>query len=183
MLIIFGLCCVEGCMIKGLQRGPDFYLRPSTIHPTPITRCMMLWACSTMMHSSLHTHFHSNTHTNMKATLHFNNNQTHSPFLPCKHNFLFFPQAFWARRKLAFWSSFFSINVICLNFEIDRLIGLHVNQANNLALGMPMLTKQKEQRMSADTCRQTSQCGCCGAVKTMNESAPPCDFWGGWWKS
>lgn len=64
-LNIFDLCCLAlvGSKTKGLWRGPDFYLLPLTVSPTPITRCMMFCACSTMMHSSLNPHSHSQTHT------------------------------------------------------------------------------------------------------------------------
>ena len=85
--------------LEVLQRGPDSCLLPLTVYPTPITRCMLFPAYSTMMHSPLHTHSHSNTHTRMKASLHFNMNHAHDPFLPCKHVVRLFKQRhlFWPK--------------------------------------------------------------------------------------
>lgn len=123
----FGLYCLAGCMIRGLRRGPDFYLLPLTVHPTPITRCMLFWARSTMMHSLLHTHLHSNTHTSMKTSLHFNNNHTHGSFLPCKHVVLLFSTDKVLLNRCFSLAQILCPNLVFLSFNLSKVRRIFLN--------------------------------------------------------
>lgn len=65
---IFGLfcLCLAGKVTRGFERGQTS-TSSLPVYPTPITRCMMFSACSTMMHSSLNTNSHSRTHQGLPS--------------------------------------------------------------------------------------------------------------------
>lgn len=111
---IFDLYCLAlvGFKTKGLWKGPDFCLLLLTVSPTPTTRCMMFCACSTMMHSSLHTHSHSVTHTQTWRPPFILTVIIHGPYLQCIHVIL--------HRKLL--TADFLWLVICHNFALLFII-------------------------------------------------------------